>query len=30
VFGDIHWDYHGYKEDGPYRTINEEWLWTHN
>jgi hypothetical protein len=26
VFGDIDWDYHGYKEEGPYRTINEEWL----
>jgi len=26
VFGDIDWDFHGYREDGPYRTINEEWL----
>lgn len=26
VFGDIDWDFHGYREDGKYRTINEEWL----
>jgi hypothetical protein len=26
VFGDIDWEYHGYREEGPYRTINEEWL----
>jgi hypothetical protein len=26
VFGDIDWDFHGYREDGKYRTINEEWV----
>lgn len=24
VEGDIDWDYHGYKNDGPYRTVNED------
>ena len=26
VFGDTDWDFHGYREDGKYRTINEEWV----
>jgi hypothetical protein len=24
VEGDIDWDFHGYKNDGPYRTVNED------
>jgi hypothetical protein len=24
VFGDIDWDFHGYKDAGPYRTINKD------